>query len=78
MQPRVRFLLKLIQLSLLLLVQELVKLFVGLFMQVFLFFLSRFVGKAAVLPYLFSRGKHLFEDGFDFDLLIGAEIKPLR
>ena len=77
MQPRVRFLLKLIQLSLLLLVQELAKLFVGLLVQAFLFFLSRFVGKVAILHYLFSPGKHLVEDGFDFHLLIGAEIKTL-
>lgn len=77
MHPRVRFLLKLIQLSFLLFVQKLANLFVGLFMQALLFFLSRFAGKAIVLHYLFPRGKHLFEDGFDFDLLIGAEIKPL-
>jgi len=77
MHPRVRFLLKLIQLSLLLLVQELANLFVGPFVQVFFLFLSRFAGKAVVLPYLFPRGKHLFNDGFDFDLLIGAQFEPL-
>ena len=43
-------------------------------MQAPFFFLSPCAGKAAVLPYLFSRGEHLFKDGFDFDLLIGVEM----